>query len=392
MVHEAREPATGAVVVFRRTGGAELLQDSVVAISGPEGRFHLEAEAAEGGEVVGSITVRSDVGPEYTIDDVHIPIADIRGDGSVLPQRWVVDPYFDFLGELYAFTTQRPIGVYSKVTFRRTGGIEIEPDTFVAETDFDGRFTLTPKALGHGEIVGDLTVRGVIGDRFDTRVIRDVRFSTTHVERPLAVRGVWYLGLSMRYVGQIHYRTDGEPAVGVPVHFERTGGLEVEPDTFTVRTDGAGRFPLRFEPEESGVLTGRLTFELGPPVGTVTYDVEIPSLDVVEERVFNVWTLGPGLNYVGEVRGMSSGDAITGVPIRLVRKGGIAVREEVYAASTDELGRFEMKPFPLEAGEYVAELIVDLPAPQEDFTTEVRLQTFETDELRLAGVWYVPGL
>lgn len=393
VVHESREPASGVEILFERTGGAALARDSIVAVSNTAGRFRLAAEALELGEVVGRITVRPPGRSEYSVSDIRVETVEIRGDGEILQHRWVVDPYFDFLGELYSSENGKPIGVHSSVVFRRTGGIRTVSDTFATKTDFDGRFILRPEALEHGEIVGDITVGGLINNRYQERVIRGVRFSTTHVERPLAVRGVWYLGLGMNYLGHVQYRAGYRAAPDVVVRFQRTAGIGVVPESFTTRTDPAGRFPLRFEPSDAGVLVGDLTFEMGPPVGTITVTgVEIPTQDVAGERVFATWSLGPGLNYVGEVRGEVTGEPIVGAAIRLIRTGGIRVEEEIFIDTTNEGGRFRLMPFPLEAGEFEGRLVVDLPSPHADFTVDVTLPTFETDELRLAQVWYVPGL
>jgi hypothetical protein len=55
------------------------------------------------------------------------------------------------------------------------------------------------------------------------------------------------------------------------------------------------------------------------------------------------------------------------------------------------VGRFRLALTPLAAGEVLGELHVFPPAPLRDTViTDVRLQTFESDEVRLRDVWRLP--
>jgi hypothetical protein len=74
------------------------------------------------------------------------------------------------------------------------------------------------------------------------------------------------------------------------------------------------------------------------------------------------------------------------------RTGGIATAESLLVQRSNADGRFRLAPAPLAAGEVVGDLHVFPPAPFRDTViTDVRLTTFESDEVRLRAVWRLPA-
>lgn len=391
-VHETGEPAAGVQVIFVPTDPAALAVDSVFGLTGANGRYQLSAPSRVDGDVEGKIIIRPPQNEAYEVEGVTLSTRNIRGDGDIISETWVVDPYFDFLAEFYSAETGRPIRVESKVTFRRTGGIQIEPDTFVAIADADGRVVLSPEAVGHGEVVGDVRIEGVVADRFQTLNIPNVRFRTTYVQRPLAVQGVFYVGRTFDYVGAIAYNAQYRAAAGIPVIFRKTAGIERFPEVIEQTTDERGQFRLRFAPEDPGFVRGTLEFDLGPPIGRVEEPLELSTRDLGGEVRLPDLTYGPALNYVGEIRGEQTGNALTGREVRVRKLSGISIEEDEYTDTVNADGRFRLNPRPYADGSVTLEVTVDLPDPMDDFVRVLELETFRETKSRLAAVWYVPGL
>lgn len=385
LVHSTGLPAPGVRVDFIRTGGIAVAPESVSVQTGPDGYFQLELAAGGKGAVVGDVVVRPPGLPSYRVPGVRLLSTEVRGDGGFI-EPWVVDPYIAFLGELFLRGTGERLGFGGAVEFRRTGGIQIDPDTVRTQTTSDGRFFLSPRALEPGEVVGDLTV---LWKRHYT--IRGVRIRTTHLAGATGVGGVWSLGSSLQYVGEIVHRATGEKAAGVEVEFRRTGGIATSPESFVATTDAGGRFPFKITPLEEGTVKAELVVRLPAPHQAVTIPVEISTFDTDEVRLAGVWSVGPHLGYVGELRYADTGKPAAGVEVEFRRTGGIPLRSDVVVEKTNADGRFRLMPVPLATGEVVGTLTARAPAPYATFTTEIRLSTFDTDDVRLAGVWYVPA-
>jgi hypothetical protein len=369
----------------------EIAEPEVVAVTNERGDFHFSVEGSEPGEVVGSLTIQPEERPAYTVEDLAFPVTSRRGDGTVLAESYVVDPYIDFLGELFDAETGKPVSHGSEVTFYRTGGVPIAPDPLEGRTDLDGRFYLEGVPSGPGEVLGRMTVAGVVSGEYGVRTIPEVRLQIRYLERPLDVQGVWHLGTSMNYVGELRHRGSGDPVVGATVEFRRTGGIAVTPEALEAVTDANGRFPMILTPERNGTLVGDLVIRPREPYAPVTFtDVSIPTSDTVDLKLLRVWTIGSSLGYIGELVWADTGAPIAGVTVRLRRTGGIAVDREVYETVTNDAGRFRMSPNPLAAGTLEAVLEVDRPNSAGTYTTPVTLDTFESDEIRFAGVWHVP--
>ena len=60
------------------------------------------------------------------------------------------------------------------------------------------------------------------------------------------------IGPSLEYAGAFHKRATLQPMPGVRVEFRRTGGIPVQPETFTAVTDGNGVFTFPLVPLANG--------------------------------------------------------------------------------------------------------------------------------------------
>jgi hypothetical protein len=252
----------GARVDFVRTGGAALEGDrwrsgGYRAVSDAAGRVPLMdlVWANGGGDVVGNIVVHiPGTTRRQTITGVRLGSTHIANAPTTII-RIPIALNLNWVGELFFRDTgQRAAGV--EVEFRRTGGVPVEPAVFTVRTDQFGRFSLMPRALEEGEVVFDLLIRPP--SPYSAFTIKDVRENTTFGSRQRLI-GLWAVGNHLAYTGELQWGDTYERAAGVEVEFRRIGGIAVDPDTFVVRTDVNGRFPLTPRPLEQ---EGEVIFEL----------------------------------------------------------------------------------------------------------------------------------
>lgn len=400
--HWSAEPVEGVEVQFVPTGGVALEEGTVTASSGGRGVFRLSARAAEPGEVVGDLVVTPPGGsrslPPYRVSGVRFRTAEVRGDGTLL-DRWVVDPYFPYAGELYwrgAPGDERIQG--ARVEFRPTAGPALVGNSFIrgvysATSDAAGRFPLLEfvYAAAMEEVVGDLTVR--LPPPFTTTVVRGVRLSPTHVfGTPDRVARIG-AGPSLSHVGELYWRATGRRAAGVEVEVVRVGGIAVTPERWSATTDATGRFPLRTRPLAEGDLL--VDVRVRPPAPYRPFTIagyRLSTFDEDGDRLSGIWGIGPHLPYYGVLK--YGGAPAAGVEVEVRHAGGVEVEPRSYTTRTDEHGIFQLNPAPLGYGDVRVDLVVRPPAPHAPFTISgYRLPTREDDAVGvLIGVWDIPLL
>jgi hypothetical protein len=186
-------------------------------------------------------------------------------------------------------------------------GVELWPDPGSVVTDTlrvrsngEGIFRIRVGAPRDGEVAGTLVffppepyhqfVFGVPGIRVRTTRVRG---SPSHV-------GNWGVGPvrtdpHISYVGELFFADSGQRAADVEVQFRRTGGIGARPDTFTVRSNDQGRFPLFTKPIGEGELVGELEVRPSPPYRTFTIpEVRLQTLIGKDDiRLIGVWAIEP---------------------------------------------------------------------------------------------------
>jgi hypothetical protein len=383
-----RERVVGAEVEFRRTGGLALEQPTFSGRTDLNGQLVLvlipETESA--GEVVGDVTVRPPApAPPFVIRGVRVRTYD----SDDLPFLGVLGVGFQAggVGELVFRGDRSPLADVA-VVFERTGGVAANPTRVATRTLADGRFGFTLPTDAEGDVVGDLLV-SVPGAATPTR-LPGVRLRSAG-DDSLRALGRFGVGEQVLYVGRLVQRATAAPAVGWSVTFQRTGGIALLRDTVTSTSVSWGGFEIapatRAVGELEGVLTARPP-DGGPPVRLGAVRLRTAADDSV--RFAGTWTVGPSLLYVGELL-RADGLPVDGARIEFRRTRGVATAEAVLTERTGPTGRFRLAPTPLAAGEVVGDLHVFPPAPLRDTVfTDVRLQTFEGDDVRLRDVWRLP--
>jgi hypothetical protein len=150
----------GAVITFRRTGGIEIYPPVYQVTANELGRFWVTSTPATTGVLSTSVEVYLPAhGRAIQIPEVRLSTTQDPEDVRIL--RLGVGAQIYYYGVLnWASTGQPATGV--EVEFRRTGGLAIEPERFVARTNALGMFPLYATLrdpFDQGELVGDLTIR-----------------------------------------------------------------------------------------------------------------------------------------------------------------------------------------------------------------------------------------
>lgn len=150
----------GVPVQFRRTGGETMDPDTISGRTDVGGRFFIRAETSGPGSVLGELVVFDPRLPEPYVGDVGLPTFHEYRPVDVPVGVLLVGPSLLYFGRLYlADGVDRRIAYGSEVEFRRTGGISIEPDTFVTDVKEWGGFPFEATTLHEGSVVGDLIFR-----------------------------------------------------------------------------------------------------------------------------------------------------------------------------------------------------------------------------------------
>ena len=287
--------AEGIQVEFVRTGGVGLDRDTIRTETNALGSFSLEAEADGAGEVVGELILyppgSTGSGP---ISLVRIPMSLATGrsasDVRYLGPFSVPHLYFGAYGELFyrggpLYATEGVFARNVEVEFRRTGGIRVEPDTFVVRSNGAAQFPLEPQPLEVGEVVFDLLIRPPAP--YQSFSVSNVRMSARFAEpsnRVLVARAG--VGPHLPYFGALFYADTQQPAVGTEVEFRRTGGINLAQDTYVTTVDSFARFSLGPVPLEAGAVTADLVVR--PPAPYRSFTITGVSLSTTDENVQNV--------------------------------------------------------------------------------------------------------
>ena len=279
-----------------------------------------------------------------------------------------------------------------KVKFVPTGGIGLREDTLFASSDSEGRFTVEGEAEGEGVVTGELIIYPP--EPITPVLVRGVRMATSRGVGDLHRLGEWRIPFPyLAYQFHLYYRANGEPARGIEVEFQRTGGIPIRPESLRTTVDERGYVILRPEIGAQGILTGDLTVYPLPPRQPFTVR-GLRLATVTEERFDSVFHIGIGqrLPYSAIVVWANTGVGIDGATVEFRRTGGVPIFPEKFVAKSDRFGTVQLNPTPLAAGEVRGDVVITPPAPGLPVTLpDVRLTTVEDDRApMLLGYWGVP--
>lgn len=277
------------------------------------------------------------------------------------------------------------------VRFVRTGGVRLESDTLTTRSDSTGRFVLESRAREEGQVTGDLWVYPP-SPIAPVRV--PVRMATSRA--PGEVLQLGEVGIAYPYFGyeiKLFYGANRQPAVGVEARFRRTGGVAIDPDTFTVVSDRGGTLFLRPRASTYGDVTGDLTIYPPPPYKEIRFP-NFTMKTFTTDRADSVVAvqLGTSLPYSIIFVWSDTGRGAEGVEVEFIRTGGIPISPAHFVTRSDRFGTVHVDPAPLLSGEVVGDLVVRPPAPGRGYTVrDFRLRTVEgAPAYMLLGYWSIP--
>ena len=166
------QPMPGVRVEFRRTGGIAVQPDRFTAITDANGIFTFPLVPLAEGTLLGELLVTPPA-PDVPFT-LPVVIPTLHDDQGRLFGRWGIGPHLLYYGRIVA----GQVGVANvDVELRRTGGVAVEPAIFVARTDAQGYFPMSPVPLANGELVADLHVRPAAP--YTAFIVRGLRLPTS---------------------------------------------------------------------------------------------------------------------------------------------------------------------------------------------------------------------
>ncbi len=258
-----------AVVTFTRNGGGAAVPEKLSVEADRFGRFFFQLDLQQADAVVGSFRIEHpDMPAPVTIQDVRMPFK-YRDEALPLDRVLRVGPSLEYVGRLWRRRAGEHVPAEGvEMELRRIGGIEVFPDVKRSTTVDWGGFNLVLGTYQTGTVVGELS--GFLPPA-NERVVLDTLALATFDTDELRDAGEWVFGPQIHYEVGLRDEDSGNPLPGIPVVFERTGGIPSEPSTLETTTDQDGLFRISLHTEQSGELQGELRVTLpGGAIRTIT--------------------------------------------------------------------------------------------------------------------------
>ena len=390
VVHQS-SPLVGAQVHFAIASGPALVSAQTDGTTNGAGTFELDFAARNFGQLVGDLTV--------THPALQRPIV-LRGYAIGLDYRFGIPAptgtiglgnRLAYGGELiFRGTDAKATGV--AVDFQRTGGIATKADRVSTITSSTGFFVVDMAPASEdaeGDVIGDLT--------FSPATTAPTTYKNVHLATYDSVfirsMGLWAYGERWAWALELWRNDSLKPSPGVRVQFARTGGLAISPATISATSGSDGRIELRASVEDTGTVAGDLT--VMPPIGPQRVIKGIRLRTNADEQLHfgGVVSYGPALRFVGEVL-TTDGGPVVGAQVQWTQTSGIPATPAILDGVTDSNGRFPLTLFPSADGGAIGRVRVRPPPPwpagAEYVFDNLRLDSFESTELKLAVTYRIP--
>jgi len=342
----------------------------------------MDVDAQASGVVVADISVRPVSGVPYRVKGLQLRTSTRAGDATVF-SPWSGPRFADFAFIYLRGATREPLqGV--EVVFRRTGGVQLAnpaDSVFRITTPSSGTipfFNNLIQPIEAGDLIGDLTIN--IPAPFTPTVHKDVHIPATPNYHPGALIRSFGAGPSLAYHLEVDYRGKYNTHVaGAQVTFQRTGGIMIDPPSWTQTTADDGRAIFYVRPLESGTLIGDVT--VVPPAPWKSYTrtgMQFPTFDDDGAILYAILWVGPGLSYYVIIR--NNGVPMKGVEVDFQRTGGIEVSPASLSSVTNDSGMVFIAPEPASEGDLTADITVKPPAPLAGFVVRgLKLTAVDAD-------------
>jgi hypothetical protein len=217
-----------------------------------------------------------------------------RAGDAFLADRWVVNPYYP--QTLQVYHRGRPSEIFPNIVldFRQTGGPTMRglnaDGVIQTSTDlgaFAQFFLYSAFASDTGPVSGVVTAHlpAPYGDSKTTLdLFPQIMYHATPTFGGLAV------GPSLSYSVAVVSKSDGRPVAGARIDFTRTGGIAVDPTTFSLTTDASGHAVLPLVALGVGAVEGSVAIT-PPGAAPTTFPVSIPTLDADGTPLLATWAV-----------------------------------------------------------------------------------------------------
>ena len=388
--HLTGAPVAGARVDLRVTSASGSVAEASTTTDG-QGLWQASAAATDAGAVNAQVTVTSPELPSYTVAGLPARASTTSGD-AIAVGLWTDIPFVRHFATVVHQST--PLAS-AAVHFKVISGPALVTAQTDGTTNGAGVFELDFTARNVGQLVGDLTI--------------------THpaLPAPLVVRG-YAIALDYRfgipvpsgtigtskmlaYGGDLIFRGTGAKAPGVPVEFQRTGGIATKVDHISTATGATGFFLLNLAPaadDADGDVIGDLTFRPPSAPPTTYKSIHLATYDSTFVRYFGLWAYGERWLWTLEVWRNDSLKPAPGVRVQFARTGGLAITPATIGGHvTGSNGRVELHASVQDTGVVDGQLTVFPPVGPPRVISGIQLRTNADEQLHFGGVVsYGPSL
>jgi hypothetical protein len=301
------------------------------------------------------------------------------------------DSRVSYLGQLAVQRIEVPLGGIA-IEFMRVDGVRLSSDTLTVVTSAGGWFELSVPAESPGEMVADFVIHAP--PPLQPYRVKGVRLRTSEGRGQARLLGPWYLDPNVTYLGELFFRSGGQPTAGAMVTVRHTGGIEVTPAEFMATANEHGRFWMAPTPASMGEFTASLEVRIpGRDRTMIVPEVRMSTTQRADEVRIVRLGVGAQLYYYGVLQSAATGKPVGGVEVEFRQTAGPLLSADPYVVESLPNGVFLLRPAlrdPLDVGMVVGDLTFRPPSPGAPLTSEgVRLQTYEDDIERSVGIWLV---
>lgn len=374
---ERQEAKAGVRVRIGPDTGAGAAQ-AVETVTNAAGRWELALPGATDTTV--TIRVAAPGESSYRVPNVRLRATRVAGEATQVG-LWYDRPIVS-----YVVGVRRGTNVISGVNVEFTADSAYGGYVYTGTTQ-DGYVRLSGPATTAGTIRGRVRLQG---GGLGTLNFPDATIVGEHRVQPDFIRGFIDVEREYRYGGNVIYRGTGATTPGATVRWTRTGGLQTEPTSVETTSGTNGFFIFGLRIIGGGSAIGTLT--ITPPSGpSYTYNnYALTTYSGTDARYVGLVGHGEAWWYSLYIKRSSDSSAVSFVPFRFTRTGGLAITPNVVTGMTNGEGFLYLSAKVTGTGT-VTGILELLPPGQPAVTVGTfNLATYAGDTPPLLATRYVP--
>lgn len=381
-------PLSDATVKFVPAAGVNAHDIAGDGLSNGAGIFALEVEGGELGTVSGTLLIKHPYVRSSTLSGFLLPLGYVyelpRSQGTITVGGMVS------YGVLSTFrgTDERLAG--TPVEFQRTGGVRTRDDIARAITSNDGFFVIDLATFEQDidplvgkDVIGDLVFR--MPGQSETRY-RDIHLPV-YDSTSLRLLGLFAYGERWNWTVELFNRGSLTLAPNVDVEFRQTGGVPLTPSVIKGKTGSDGRFEIRGAVRDTGIVSGDYIVTLPGREPRTVGNLKLRTNNDDNLHFAGQVSVGERWAWSVELWRHSNLAPAPNVDVEFRQTAGLAITPTSIHARTDASGRFELRSPVNDTGTVQGDIIVSPVGEAQRIIHNVKLRTFESDDIRFAGVY-----